>query len=95
MAESCWFVESVTCGKFEGWWAGPPRGEGGWLTTDPLKAQQYTQAEAVAVAEALSYFPSPFRWSAWVATEHIFTAEAKPEAPAELPLLTEVIHADE
>ena len=72
MAESCWFVESVPLGNFEGWWAGPPKGEGGWLTTDPLKAKQYTKAEAVAVAEAMSYFPTPFRWSAWIATEHVF-----------------------
>ena len=76
MPDVCWFVESRPNQEFEGWWAGPAKGEGGWLTTDPLKAKRYTEAEAKAVAEAMSYFPSPFRWSAWVATEHVFVGKS-------------------
>jgi hypothetical protein len=68
----CWFVESVFSGKYEGWYAAPPNGVGGWLTTDPLKAKRYTEAEARAVAQALTYFHAPHRWSNWVATEHVF-----------------------
>lgn len=70
--ESVWFVESVIDGKFDGWWSQPPKGIGGWLTQDPEQAKRYTKTEAEAVAAALSYFPTPFRWSNWVATEHIF-----------------------
>ena len=66
-----WLVESRPNDKFEGWWGGPPKGTGGWLVMDVGNAKQYTEVEAKAVAEALSYFPSPFRWSRWVATEPI------------------------
>jgi len=74
MPEPVWFVESVIDGKFDGWFAAPPAGTGGWLTTDPARAHQYTEAEARAVAAALTYFGAPFRWSNWIATEHIFMA---------------------
>src|SRR6185437_17054902 len=44
-----WFVESVIGGKFDGWWAGPKKGIGGWLTENPHEAKRYTEAEARAV----------------------------------------------
>ncbi len=68
--ETHWFVESVIDGKFDGWFAAPKYGYGGWLTDDPTAAKKYTEAEARAVAHALTYFHSPFRYSNWVATEH-------------------------
>jgi hypothetical protein len=71
MSNSYWLVESVIDGKSEGWWAQPPKGIGGWLTEDPRLARRYTKSEAECVAAALSYFPTPFRWSNWVATEHV------------------------
>jgi hypothetical protein len=71
-----WLVESRPSGTFEGWWSDPPKGEGGWLTTDPNKARRYTEPEARAVAIALSYFPSPFRWSIWMPTEHVFLSSS-------------------
>jgi hypothetical protein len=72
MRQSCWLVECAPLGVFEGWWTMPKRGMGGWITTDPNQAKKYTESEARAVAEALSYFPTPFRWSEWKAAEHIF-----------------------
>lgn len=69
---SVWFVESRVNGEFDGWFAAPPKGVGGWRTDDPLKAKQYTEAEAKAVASALDYFPTPFTFSHWIATEHEF-----------------------
>jgi hypothetical protein len=65
-----WLVESRPMDKFDGWWTCPQKGMGGWLTANALEAKRYTESEARAVAEALSYFPAPFRWSKWVATEH-------------------------
>ena len=82
-----WLVESVdpSSGNPEGWWfTAPPEGEGGWRTNDATKAKQYTEAEARAVAQALGYFRSPFRWSKWIATEHAWMGEeplAQPAAP--------------
>lgn len=78
MSETCWLVEAVLDGTPEGWWyTAPPEGIGGWRTNDPLQARRYTEAEARAVAQALSYFRSPFRWSRWIATEHVFVGEPK------------------
>lgn len=71
-SERCWFVESCYGGKCEGWFTAPPLGVGGWLTENPLEAKRYTRAEAEAVARALTYFHSPFTWSEWKATEHVF-----------------------
>src|SRR5689334_9770101 len=67
-----WLVESFHNGKSDGYWAGVPKSEGGWLTENAWAAKQYTESEAKAVADALDYFPTPFRWSHWVATEHVF-----------------------
>jgi hypothetical protein len=74
---SCWFVECRVNGNFDGWYAAPPDGEGGWLTEDPNKAHKYTEAEARAVAQALHYFHCPFRYSNWIATEHAFMGTAQ------------------
>lgn len=76
---SCWFVESVVNGKFDGWFAAPQFGYGGWLTNDPNAAKKYTEAEARAVAHALTYFHAPFNYSNWVATEHLFTGKVPDE----------------
>lgn len=70
-----WLVESFIDGKSDGWWTGAPKGEGGWRTENSWAAKQYTESEARAVATALDYFPTPFRWSHWVATEHIFIGD--------------------
>lgn len=67
-----WLVEAFHEGKSEGYWRAPTKGEGGWRTDNAWAAKQYTESEAKEVAAALDYFPSPFRWSHWVATEHIF-----------------------
>ena len=72
MEKSCWFVESRIEGKFGGWWSQPAQGIGGWLTENPNEAKKYTYEEAQAVAIAMNYFPTPFGWSNWVATEHVF-----------------------
>jgi hypothetical protein len=68
----CWFVEYRVNEQFDGWFTAPPPGIGGWLTTDPNTAKRYTKIEAEAVAAALSYFNVPFRFSNWIATEHLF-----------------------
>jgi hypothetical protein len=70
-----WFVESRIDGKFDGWFTAVPKGTGGWLTSNPLQAKGYTEAEARAVAQALDYFPAPFTFSHWIATEHVFLGQ--------------------
>lgn len=70
--QSVWLVELFHEGKSDGFWVGPPKDEGGWRTQNAWAAKRYTENEAKAVAAALDYFPAPFRWSHWVATEHIF-----------------------
>lgn len=67
-----WLVESFHENKSDGWWTGCHKDYGGWRTENAWAAKQYTEQEAKAVAAALDYFPTPFRWSHWVATEHIF-----------------------
>lgn len=67
-----WLVELFHHGKSEGYWRAPVKEDGGWRTDNAWAAKQYTESEAKAVAAALDYFPSPNRWSHWVATEHIF-----------------------
>lgn len=68
----CWLVESRVADKFDGWFTAPEKGTGGWLTENPNQAKLYTREEAEAVAQALSYFPAPFKYSKWAATEHVF-----------------------
>jgi hypothetical protein len=75
LAKTTWFVESRGTQGFEGWYTAPEKEIGRWITTDPHKAKRYTEAEARAVAQALTYFHNPFRWSEWIATEHIFMDE--------------------
>jgi len=67
-----WLVESRIDGKFDGWFAAPAFGVGGWNTSDPNEAKRYTQSEAEAVAHALTYFHAPFNYSNWIATEHMW-----------------------
>jgi hypothetical protein len=78
-----WFVELTHKGKCEGWWTGVSKEFGGWLTIDPNSAKRYSEAEAKAVAAALDYFPTPHRWSHWIATEHIFLSDGKTPKAAE------------
>lgn len=68
-----WLVELFHEGKSEGYWTATHKDHGGWRTENAWAARQYTESEAKAVAAALDYFPTPNRWSHWVATEHIFT----------------------
>lgn len=75
--KACWFVEAIMDGNGEGWYTAPKEGVGGWITTNPLEAKRYTRSEAIAVAQALSYFHVPFRWSKWRATEHAFMPQAE------------------
>ena len=67
-----WLVEAFHEGKSDGYWTGATKDSGGWRTENAWAAKQYTESEAKAVAAALDYFPTPFRWSHWVATEHCF-----------------------
>lgn len=68
-----WLVEAFHEGKSDGYWIGTPKDNGGWRTENAWAAKQYTESEAKAVAAALDYFPTPFKWSHWVATEHVFS----------------------
>jgi hypothetical protein len=81
-----WLVELFHNDKSEGWWVGPPKGEGGWRTENAWAAKRYTETEAKAVAAALDYFPAPHRWSHWVATEHVFYGNdyVRPTSPVAL-----------
>jgi hypothetical protein len=84
-----WLVELFHEGKSEGYWTGPTKDRGGWRTDNAWAAKQYTESEAKAVAAALDYFHAPFRWSHWVATEHIFRGvddHIRPAAPSTSPL---------
>lgn len=70
---SCWVVEYRVNDRHDGYWSGVPKGTGGWVTSDPLEAKQYSKADAELVAKTLDYFPSPFLFSHWIATEqHVF-----------------------
>lgn len=98
-----WLVELFHEGKSEGFWTGCAKGEGGWRTENAWAAKQYSENEAKAVAAALDYFPSPFRWSHWVATEHIFmgvdtyirrTGEGEIKHSTPLPASAEAIAAE-
>lgn len=70
----CWFVEEENPSSPGPWWFSlPDSGMGGWATNDPLEARRYTKGEAVAVAEALTYFRVPYPGvTKWKATEHVF-----------------------
>lgn len=83
IGQSSWLVESIVNGKFDGWFTAPELGHSGWLTEDPNVAKKYTQAEARAVAHALTYFHSPFNYSNWIATEHRWMDETPLPAGAD------------
>ena len=62
--KTVWLVELFSPkNKSEGWWRQPSKEQGGWRTDNAWAAKEYTESEAKAVASALDYFPTPFKWS--------------------------------